>query len=155
MRSNSITREQLTSWILVTLRESSWAPLSVIGFYLFGLVFHLFWPISAARYPHSLLWWSRNHLPLSFRHPKFTGILRWDSSSHSNRFRLHCRRDNDHLLGILREYPGLSLPCSQCAWLVRHIERYGGWFARRASVDFVLPETINASLWSQTAHDVW
>jgi hypothetical protein len=42
MKSNSITRKQLISWILVTLRESAWAPLSVIGFYLFGLAFHLF-----------------------------------------------------------------------------------------------------------------
>ena len=42
MVSNSITRKQISSWILVTLRESAWPPLSVIGFYLFGLAFHLY-----------------------------------------------------------------------------------------------------------------
>jgi hypothetical protein len=42
MQSNQATRKQVTVWILVTLRESAWAPLSVIGFYLFGLAFHLF-----------------------------------------------------------------------------------------------------------------
>lgn len=42
MQSNSITKKQISSWILVTLHEAAWAPLSVIGFYLFGLAFHLF-----------------------------------------------------------------------------------------------------------------
>jgi hypothetical protein len=42
MKSNSIPRKKIGSWILVTLRESAWAPLGVIGFYLFGLAFHLF-----------------------------------------------------------------------------------------------------------------
>ena len=42
MISNQITVKQFTEWILVTLREAAWAPLSVIGFYLFGLAFHLF-----------------------------------------------------------------------------------------------------------------
>jgi hypothetical protein len=42
MSSNQITRKQFSDWILATLRESAWAPLSVIGFYLFGLAFHLF-----------------------------------------------------------------------------------------------------------------
>lgn len=32
----------VTDWILVTLRESAWAPLSVIGFYIFGLALRLF-----------------------------------------------------------------------------------------------------------------
>lgn len=31
---------RLFNWILSTLRESAWAPLSVFGFYLVGLVFH-------------------------------------------------------------------------------------------------------------------
>jgi hypothetical protein len=44
MRSNSITKKQITDWILVTLRESAWAPLVVIGIYLLGLAFHLFEP---------------------------------------------------------------------------------------------------------------
>lgn len=30
------------NWIITTLKESFWAPLSVFGFYLFGLVFHLY-----------------------------------------------------------------------------------------------------------------
>jgi hypothetical protein len=42
VRSNSITGKQVSSWILVTLRQSAWAPLSVFGFYLFGLAFHLY-----------------------------------------------------------------------------------------------------------------
>jgi len=42
VKSNSITRKQIGTWILVTLRESAWAPLSVIAFYLFGLAFHLY-----------------------------------------------------------------------------------------------------------------
>jgi len=29
-------------WIFATLRESAWAPLSIFGFYLFGLAFHLY-----------------------------------------------------------------------------------------------------------------
>jgi hypothetical protein len=39
MISNQMTRKQVTDWILVTLRESAWAPLSVVGFYLLGLLF--------------------------------------------------------------------------------------------------------------------
>jgi len=42
MKSNSITRQQLASWLLVTIREAAWAPLAVIGFYLLGLAFHLY-----------------------------------------------------------------------------------------------------------------
>jgi len=30
------------NWIVVTLCESLWAPLSVFGFYLIGLIFHLY-----------------------------------------------------------------------------------------------------------------
>jgi len=37
-----MTRKQITRWIQVTLRESAWAPLSVIGFYLVGLAFHFY-----------------------------------------------------------------------------------------------------------------
>jgi hypothetical protein len=35
-------RQQLTGWIIATLRESAWAPLSIFGFYLFGLAFRLY-----------------------------------------------------------------------------------------------------------------
>jgi len=37
MISTQWTRKHVTDWILVTLRESAWAPLSVIGLYLLGL----------------------------------------------------------------------------------------------------------------------
>lgn len=30
------------NWIVITLKESAWAPLSVFGFYLFGLAFRLY-----------------------------------------------------------------------------------------------------------------
>jgi hypothetical protein len=42
MQSNQMTGKQVTDWILVTVRESAWAPLSVIGFYLVGLLFGWF-----------------------------------------------------------------------------------------------------------------
>jgi hypothetical protein len=42
MSSDQMTRKQVTDWILVTLRESAWAPLSVIGVYLVGLLFGWF-----------------------------------------------------------------------------------------------------------------
>jgi hypothetical protein len=42
MISTQWTRRQVTDWILVTLRESAWAPLSVIGLYLLGLVFGVY-----------------------------------------------------------------------------------------------------------------
>lgn len=42
MTSNQMTRKQLTDWVLVILREAAWAPMTVIGFYLFGLAFHLY-----------------------------------------------------------------------------------------------------------------
>jgi hypothetical protein len=37
-----MTRKQVTDWILVTLREAAWAPLSVFGLYLLGLVFGVY-----------------------------------------------------------------------------------------------------------------
>jgi hypothetical protein len=38
MQSNTLTRKQVTDWILLSLREAAWAPLTVIGFYLLGLL---------------------------------------------------------------------------------------------------------------------
>ena len=35
-------KQQIIDWGLVTLREAAWAPLSVVGFYVLGLAFHLF-----------------------------------------------------------------------------------------------------------------
>jgi hypothetical protein len=40
--NSEITKNKFISWIVSTLRESAWAPLSVFGFYLVGLVFHLY-----------------------------------------------------------------------------------------------------------------
>ncbi|NJC96654.1 MAG: hypothetical protein C3F07_15080 [Anaerolineales bacterium] len=40
--NNKLTENKITAWILFTLRESAWAPLSVFGFYLFGLAIDLF-----------------------------------------------------------------------------------------------------------------
>jgi hypothetical protein len=37
-----MNKQQFFNWVVATLQESGWAPLSVFGFYLFGLVFHLF-----------------------------------------------------------------------------------------------------------------
>ena len=37
-----ITIDKFIDWFISTLRESAWAPLSVFGFYLFGLAIHLF-----------------------------------------------------------------------------------------------------------------
>ena len=37
-----MNRKQLVEWIFVTLKESAWAPLSVVGFYVIGLAFGLF-----------------------------------------------------------------------------------------------------------------
>ena len=42
MKSNAISSKQFSSWFLITLRASAWAPLSIFGFYLVGLVFHLY-----------------------------------------------------------------------------------------------------------------
>ena len=35
-------KQQVLDWILVTLRESAWAPVCVVGIYVVGLAFHLF-----------------------------------------------------------------------------------------------------------------
>ncbi|HEX9331108.1 MAG TPA: hypothetical protein VF896_04405 [Anaerolineales bacterium] len=35
-------RQPLVAWIVDTFREAAWAPLSIFGFYLLGLTFHLF-----------------------------------------------------------------------------------------------------------------
>ncbi|HSB00126.1 MAG TPA: hypothetical protein VLE49_05715 [Anaerolineales bacterium] len=35
-------RQHLVPWIIDTLREAAWAPLSVLGLYALGLAFHLF-----------------------------------------------------------------------------------------------------------------
>ncbi len=35
-------KQPLIDWILATLREAAWAPLSVVGFYSLGLALHLF-----------------------------------------------------------------------------------------------------------------
>lgn len=35
-------KQQFASWMIATLREAAWAPLSVFGFYLLGLALHLF-----------------------------------------------------------------------------------------------------------------
>jgi hypothetical protein len=42
MTLNQMTKKQVTDWILVTSREAAWAPLSVIGLYLLGLMFGLY-----------------------------------------------------------------------------------------------------------------
>ena len=34
--------QQFFNWIIVTLRESAWAPLAVFGIYLFGIVIDLY-----------------------------------------------------------------------------------------------------------------
>ena len=50
-----ITKDNLISWIVSTLRESAWAPLSVFGFYLVGLAIHLFDNIPNMDIPTHLL----------------------------------------------------------------------------------------------------
>lgn len=35
-------RQPFFTWMIDTLREAAWAPLSVVGFYLLGLALHLF-----------------------------------------------------------------------------------------------------------------
>ena len=35
-------RKQFIDWVYATLKESAWAPLSVVGFYAIGLAFGLF-----------------------------------------------------------------------------------------------------------------
>ena len=37
-----INQPRFVNWIVVTLREAAWAPLSVLGLYALGLTFHLF-----------------------------------------------------------------------------------------------------------------
>lgn len=37
-----MNRQQFTTWILDTLREATWAPLGVLGFYLLGRSLQLF-----------------------------------------------------------------------------------------------------------------
>jgi hypothetical protein len=37
-----MNKKQFVDWAIKTLKESAWAPLSVVGFYLLGLAFHLF-----------------------------------------------------------------------------------------------------------------
>ena len=37
-----MNRKQFIDWSLSTLKEAAWAPLSVVGFYVTGLFFHLF-----------------------------------------------------------------------------------------------------------------
>ena len=36
------TKQSFNNWIFVTLKESAWAPLCIVGFYIFALVFDLF-----------------------------------------------------------------------------------------------------------------
>ncbi|MEO8356581.1 MAG: hypothetical protein ABI621_11755 [Chloroflexota bacterium] len=43
MTTNTMNiKQQVMNWMLVTLRESAWAPVGVFGFYLFGLLFNLY-----------------------------------------------------------------------------------------------------------------
>ena len=43
VKSNTmINKQQLMDWVVATLRESAWAPLGVVAFYLIGLLFHLY-----------------------------------------------------------------------------------------------------------------
>jgi hypothetical protein len=35
-------KQQLINWVAATLRESAWAPLSVVAFYFIGLIFRLY-----------------------------------------------------------------------------------------------------------------
>ncbi len=37
-----MTKQQFFNWVSATLRESAWAPLGVVAFYLIGLAFHLY-----------------------------------------------------------------------------------------------------------------
>jgi hypothetical protein len=40
--NNKLVKNKFTDWILSTLRESAWAPLAVVGFYVIGLALGLF-----------------------------------------------------------------------------------------------------------------
>ena len=35
-------KQPLVNWILITVREAAWAPLSIIAFYVIGLALHLY-----------------------------------------------------------------------------------------------------------------
>jgi len=35
-------KSSLFDWIVTTLKQAAWAPLSIFGFYVFGLLIHLF-----------------------------------------------------------------------------------------------------------------
>jgi hypothetical protein len=35
-------QNKFINWVVIALKESAWAPLSVFGFYLFGLAIHLY-----------------------------------------------------------------------------------------------------------------
>ncbi len=35
-------KQPLINWIVITVREAAWAPLSIIGFYVIALALHLF-----------------------------------------------------------------------------------------------------------------
>jgi hypothetical protein len=37
-----MNKKQFMDWVFVTLKESAWAPLSVVGIYAVGLAFHLY-----------------------------------------------------------------------------------------------------------------
>jgi hypothetical protein len=37
-----LSKQQFATWIIETLREAAWAPLSVLSAYLLGLAFHLY-----------------------------------------------------------------------------------------------------------------
>ena len=36
------TNQHIRNWIFLTLRESAWSPLCIVGFYIFGLAFDLY-----------------------------------------------------------------------------------------------------------------
>lgn len=38
----SIKKQQISDWLLATLREAAWAPVSVLGIYGLGLTVHIF-----------------------------------------------------------------------------------------------------------------
>ena len=41
--NTTITKDKIITWIISTLREGAWAPLSVVAFYIYGLSIHLFY----------------------------------------------------------------------------------------------------------------
>jgi hypothetical protein len=42
MEPSTTNKHELVNWMLATLREAAWAPLSVFSFYVIGLAFQLF-----------------------------------------------------------------------------------------------------------------